>query len=85
MKIRPTEFSPKAPTPSARGARKEQEGAEDTVAFSKASRLLLTGSEADRFDAAKVASLRAALSNDTYRIDDIKLAKAILQKELSWT
>ena len=38
-----------------------------------------------RNDAAKVARIREQLSAGTYEINDTKLAKAMLERELGWT
>ena len=85
MKIRPTGFPAETLPPKPREVTKPKEGEVDVrVAFSKAARALAAQSTDDLVDLERVQRLRDQIDAATYEIDDLALAKALIEKELQW-
>lgn len=87
MKIRPTGLPTETLPPKPREVSKPQEGEVDVrVAFSKAARALAAQSESteEPVDLERIQRLRDQIDAGTYEIDDLALAKALIEKELQW-
>lgn len=87
MKIRPTGLPTETLPPKPRDVAppKGKESEEDVrVAFSKAARALAARNLDDRMDIDRVQRLRERIEAGTYEIDDLALARAMLEKELQW-
>ncbi|MCS6912315.1 MAG: flagellar biosynthesis anti-sigma factor FlgM [Myxococcales bacterium] len=87
MKIRPPGLPTETLPPRLRDVAppKGKQGEEAVlVAFSKAARALASQNLDDRVDVDRVQRLRERIEAGTYEIDDLALARAMLEKELKW-